>query len=102
MVERPMTRIFGERNCASFVQQMQSYNWNEVYDIEGDSYYDEFISVIRNMYQRAFPLVRVSRKRWRDKRWLTKGLKVSIKRKNIMYKKCVLQPDNIPKAKYNA
>ena len=81
MDERPMTRIFGEKNCAIFVQKMQSHNWNEIYDT-GEETYDKFTSAFQNIYQQAFPLVRVSRKRLRDKPWLTKALKVSIKQKN--------------------
>ena len=46
---------------------MQSQNWNEIYNDTGEESYDKFTSAIHNIYQQAFPLVRVSRKRWRDK-----------------------------------
>ena len=81
MDERPMTRLFGEKNCAIFVQKMQSQNWNEIYYDTGEETYDKFISTVQNIYQQEFPLVRVSRKRWRDKPRFTKALKVSIKQK---------------------
>ena len=102
MDERPMIRIFGEKNCAIFVQKMQSYNWNEIHNDTGEEIYDKFISVVHNIYQQAFPLVRVSRKRWRDKPWLTKALKVSIKHKNKLYREYILHPDNLHQTKYNA
>ena len=72
--ERPMTRIFGEQNCAIFIHKMQSQNWNEIHNHTGKESYDKFISAVHNIYQQAFPLVRVSRKRWRDKSlaWSTK------------------------------
>ena len=60
---------------------MQSHNWNEKYNDIGEETYDKFISAIPNIYQQAFPLVQVARKRWRDEHWLTKALKVSIKQK---------------------
>ena len=41
--ERPMTRIFGEKNCANFIQKMQSHNWNEIYNDTGDEIYNKFI-----------------------------------------------------------
>ena len=69
--EWPMTRIFGEKNCAIFTQKMQSQIWNEIYNDTGEESYEKFIAAVRNIYQQAFLLVRVSRKRWRDKPWLT-------------------------------
>ena len=106
MEERPMIRIFGEKNCAIFVkkqqQQQQSYNWNEIHDDTGEEIYDKFISAVHNIYQQAFPLVRVSRKRWRDKPRLTKALKVSIKHKNKLYREYILHPDNFHQTNYNA
>ena len=62
---------------------MQSHDWNEIYNDTGEETYDKFISSVQNIYQQAFPLVQVSRKRWRDKTWLTKALKVSIKQKKL-------------------
>ena len=100
--ERPMTRIFGEKNCAIFIQKMQSQNWNEIYNDTGEESYDKFISAVHNIYQQSFPLVRVSRKRWRDKPWLTKALKISIKHKNELYKEYIMHPDGLHKTKYNA
>ena len=29
--ERPMTRLFGEKNTASYVQRMETENWNDIY-----------------------------------------------------------------------
>ena len=100
-----MIRIFGEKNCAIFVkkqQQQQSYNWNEIHDDTGEEIYDKSISAVHNIYQQAFPLVRVSRKRWRDKPRLTKALKVSIKHKNKLYREYILHPDNFHQTNYNA
>ena len=85
--ERPMTRIFGE---------------NEIYNDTGEESSDKFISAVHNIYQQSFPLLRVSRKRWRDKPWLTKALKISIKHKNKLYKEFILHPDGLHKTKCNA
>ena len=46
------------------------------------------------IFQQSFPVFRVSRKRWRDKPWVTKALKTSIIRKNDLYKASLTHHDN--------
>ena len=53
------------------------------------------------IYQQSFPLVRVSRKRWHDRPWLTKALKISLKHKNELYEEYILHPDGLHKTKCN-
>ena len=91
--ERPMTRLFGEKNSNYFVQRMEAENWNEIYS-EGGGYYTKFITVVLRIFQQSFPVVRVSRKRWRDKPWVTKALKTSITRKNNLYQASLTHHDN--------
>ena len=91
-----------KKKCAIFVQKMQSCNCNENHYDTGEQIYDKFISAVHNIYQQAFPLVRVSPKRWGDKPWLTKSFKVSIKYKNKLYRKYIMCPDNLHQTKYNA
>ena len=40
-------------------------------------------------------------KRWRDKPWLTKALKISINHKNKLYQEYIRHPDGLNKTKYN-
>ena len=49
--ERPMTRIFGEQNCATFIQNMQSQNCNEIYN-EHDVFYrfHPYLSILKYAY----------------------------------------------------
>ena len=49
--ERPMTRIFGEQNCAIFIQNMQSQNCNEIYN-EHDVFYrfHPYLSILKYSY----------------------------------------------------
>ena len=47
--ERPMTRLFGEKNSTSFVQRMEAENWNEIYS-EGGNYYTKFITVVLRIF----------------------------------------------------
>ena len=51
--------------------------------------YDNFINIVTTAYEKSFPLVRLSRKRSKDKAWITSALKKSSKTKNNMYKKWI-------------
>ena len=52
--EKPITRSFGEKNTAFYVQRMEAKNW------DGD-YYSKRITVLLRIYQQSFPIVGVSR-----------------------------------------
>ena len=80
---------------------MQSQNWNDIYNDTGEESYDKFIAADQNIYQQSFPLVRVSRKRWHDRPWLSKDLKICLKHKNKLYEEYILHPDGLHKTKYN-
>ena len=80
---------------------MESVNWERIYQDEDDDFYTNFVTVVLRIYNSCFPLVRVSRKRWNDKPWLTKGLKTSIKTKHRLYALSLNKPkpENITKYK---
>ena len=48
-----------------------------------------FLLTVKNKFNVCFPLVRVSRKRVKDKPWLTHNLKSCIKKKHKLYKTSV-------------
>ena len=50
--------------------------------------------MVLRIFQQSFPVVRVARKRWRDKPCVTKALKTSLRRKNNLYKASVTHHDN--------
>ena len=62
--------------------------------------YNLFIDKYTYAFNKAFPLIRVSRKQAKDKQWITKGIKISIRHKNRLYKKYVNKPNDINKAAY--
>ena len=45
-----------------------------------------FINCVKSFYEQNFPWVTVSRKKIKDKRWVTKGLNISIKQIHRLYK----------------
>ena len=53
------------------------------------------------MYSDSFPLVCVSRKRHKDKSWITKGILTSIRHKNKLYRKSIEKPTDANIMKYN-
>jgi len=48
--------------------------------------YDNFFSTLQLCYDKSFPLTRLSRRAYRDRKWRTKGLKVSHSKKDKLYK----------------
>ena len=63
---------------------MTNENWDIIF-IQGTDWYTNFIKLVRNKFEASFPLVKVSRQRIKDKPWITKELKMSIKEKNRLY-----------------
>ena len=78
---------------------MGSEKWDDIYFGDGD-YYNKFITVVLRIFQQSFPVVRVSRKRWKDKPWVTKSLKISIKHKRKLYKACLVHPSEQKHERY--
>ena len=80
VLDRPLTRLFGERNTSIFRELMTNEDWDIIYT-DGTDWYTNFIKLARNKFEACFPLVKVSRQRIKDKPWITKELKMNIKRK---------------------
>ena len=84
---RPFIRIYSERNTNSFKATLQNTNWQELLQ-EGDvdEMYSKFYSYFYQIFDSNFPLVKQSRRRAKDKKWITPALKNSIRHKNNLYK----------------
>ena len=91
-MERPLIRLFTKKNTEKFKQNLSAEfadinehinlqdnpNVNEIYKI----LYEKLISLL-DLY---FPKVRLSRKKAKDKNWITIGIKNAIKHRNQLYK----------------
>ena len=97
--QRPKVRLYGERQCNHFINEMNNFNWSLLYSDSAD-WYHEFVSAVYNIFASSFPLVTVSKKRIKDKIWLTKGLKQSCKTNSRLYKKSILNPNTISVNRY--
>ena len=74
--QRPSVRIFSDKNKQKFLDEITKSDWSAVYNQNDvDLAYDNFIDIIEQSYERCFPLQKVSRKRFKDKPWITSGLK---------------------------
>ena len=85
MNEIPKVRLYGERNCQIFVEMMTTKQWDSLYT-ENVDWYTAFINCVKSFYEQSFPWVTVSRKRIKDKSWISKGLKISMKHNHRLYK----------------
>ena len=97
--ERPMVRLFGDQNCERFAEAMSSYRWDDLYTSSGD-WYTLFISKVKSLFERSFPLVKLSRKRSHDKPWITKAVKVSIQHNHRLYRKMITKATKYNQSAY--
>ena len=98
---RPIIRIYGQKNTAKFIDAMNNENWQEIYcQNDPTTALEIFIKKYENHYNACFPLKRLSRLRAKDKKWITIGLLKSIKHKNALYKKYIKRPTEENRNKY--
>ena len=72
--DRPYIRLINEKNIAKFREIIDQNNWNQILDNEEpDIMCDRFYNILNQAYHQSFPLIKLSRKKSRDKPWVTKG-----------------------------
>jgi len=87
---RPYVRTFA-KNKLNFLKYLQACDWNQIYqDDDVNTAYSKFLGFITCAFNNSFKFVKVSRKRSRDKPWVTPALKKSRKIKNKLYRKWIL------------
>ena len=70
--------VFGDKNKEKFRSILSEINWR--YELENKNVNDSmntFYHTVVNAYNKSFPLVKLSRKKAKDKPWITTGLKKS-------------------------
>ena len=91
--DRPFVRLYSESNIANFSSKVSECDWEHLFgDSDIDTMCGLFYNKLYDIHNACFPLVRLSRKRAKDKPWLTHGLKLCIKKKNRMYRKQLQRP----------
>ena len=100
-INRPLVRIFGERNCSNFIHEFEKFDWTDTFNNHTRlDWSDIFMSNVEQIHDLSFPLRQLSRKRQRDKPWITVGLKISIRHKNSLYRKSLIKPSESRSLRY--
>ncbi len=98
---RPKVRIYSKTNTDKFRATLHDRLSSMVYDESNvNVVYDKFQGILCSTYEECFPLKTLSRKRNKDKKWITKGILKSISTKNQLYKKQLDKPASHHVQKY--
>mgnify|MGYP000953569661 CR=1 FL=1 len=91
---RPSIRIYNEKNINNFQSNLSQIDWEVLINSQSttDSKYQLFAKTLIECFYRSFPLVKLSRKRAKDKKWITPELKVRIRHKQRLHKKMKNMP----------
>jgi hypothetical protein len=91
--ERPIIRIYGEKNMSKFKDLLARASWDEFYATQDENKaLGIFYKIYDDAFNNAFPFKTLSRTRSKDKKWITSELKLLIHHKNRLYKKYTLHP----------
>src|SRR5206468_4627282 len=74
---RPCVRIYSKNNRELFKAEVSKPDWpNEITSCTDPNLaYDKFYRKLEESFNKCFPLTKLSRKRSKDKLWMTTGLK---------------------------
>ena len=99
----PYIKLCSPKNIEKFRTAVSEINWNELYQYtEPDEAYNFFHNQINACYNKCFPTTKLSRKRAKDKLWVTGGIKQSSNHKNKLYKKWLCSHNPHDKEKYRS
>ena len=92
--DRPWVWIYSSKNINLFNTELQKLNWQNLeYFQNSNDCYNKFITMFLKLFNKHFPFVWLSRSRIKGKKWITKGLKISIKHKARLFKKSITKPN---------
>ena len=102
--ERPLIRLHLKKNIEKFKYELKSLNDTiiESPETDPDELWNLFMENIAKSYDKCFPLVKISRKKIKEKPWLTPALKKSCKTKEKLYKKYMKSKSIQDESKYKA
>ena len=89
--DRPFIRLFTQKRIKLFTDSLnlEAALINDDDLTEVDNSYEIFSTNYFNLYNKYFPYVKMSRKAFKDKPHITKAIKVSIRKKNDLFKKYI-------------
>ena len=88
--KRPFIRIINERTITLYKNRCSDIDWEMMNNMTNvDDKFNFLQDNLVSAFDETFPLVQKSRKRNKDKKWITQGLKISIRKKiDFIRKKC--------------
>jgi len=93
---RPLIRLITKRNQERFENELSTMDWSEVYETDNcNEAFGRFHETLCRKYNNCFPKTQLSRKKHKNKRWITKAILVSIRHKNTLFKKMMKNPDDL-------
>jgi hypothetical protein len=101
---RPYIRLYTPKNKLKFTQSLAAIDWPTVLCETNDVNicFDRFISILKNNMNNCFPLIRQSRREFKDKAWITTGIKTSSKHKDTLFKKWMMKKNPHDEAAYRS
>ncbi len=91
--KRPLIRIYGQKNKDNFNTLLNLASWDDFYSTsDPDQALTILYKIYNEVFEKSFPLVKLSLQRAKDKKWITEGLKTSIKHNNKLFSKFLLKP----------
>ena len=83
-----LRRVMSKENLNAFREELCLYNWCNVLKVDDpDNAYNRFLFVISTLYDKHFPLKKISSSKRILNPWMTSGIIQSVKHKNKLYKK---------------
>ena len=89
--KRPTVRLYESKNCQKFKNDMEKFDWDALLRNSLD-WYTDFVCKLKTIFDQAFPLVQLSKKRSKDKPWIFRGLKACVVKNHQFYKQSLTHP----------
>src|SRR5215469_15442220 len=84
---RPSVRLFSKENKIKFYNLMKNVSFNDIYFCNDvNSAFEALQCKLTSLFNEAFPITVISPAQFRDKCWITPSVKVSIVKKNFLYR----------------
>ena len=89
------------KNVKKFKEELNQADWSTLYQAtDPTSALDEFYSIYNKFYEQSFPMKTLSRKKAKEKDWVTPEIRHEINVRNALHKKSILCPSTANKEAY--
>jgi hypothetical protein len=105
---RPTIRLFTDKNKQAFNDKLRGIDWDFTFDayksefrMDANLCYTKFNEVLTDAYNKRFPLTRISRRAYKDKKWFSPQLRKLCDLKNSLHEKWISSQDDYDLTKFN-